>query len=281
MEETTVTQKDKKIITQKDLNKAWLKWWWTAETSHSFERLMGVSFGVSLSSILKKLYKNKDDLISALRRHTQFFNTQAVWGSLIPGIVIAMEEKKSQGSDIPEEIIIGTKTGLMGAIAGIGDTIDWGMWLPIILGMFIGVAEQGSWIGAIAPWILFMGITLIESYFFFMLGYRTGESSVEKLLSGGRIQTLITGASVMGLFIMGGLAASYIKVTTPIVINSGGVESLNIQTAILDAILPGIIPLLIVTGVYLYLEKVNRNFTYAMLWIIGISIIAGGFNILK
>lgn len=271
---------EKKVLTKKDIKKAWFTWWLTAETAHSFERMMGGGFSVALAPILRKLYPQKEDLSSALLRHTQFFNTNAVWGSLIPGIVIAMEEKKSQGLDVPEEAIIGTKTGLMGAIAGVGDTIDWGMWLPIILGMFISTAQKGSWVAGIAPWMIFMTITLIESYTLFNLGYRAGESSVEKVLSGGKIQNLINGASVLGLFMMGGLAATYINITTPVVISSG-LEGISLQTEILDAILPGIIPLLIVSGVYLYLEKVNRNFTHAMLIIIVLGILLGALNILK
>lgn len=271
---------EEKVLSKRDINKAWFTWWLTAETAHSFERMMGGGFGVSLAPILKKLYPNKDELSGALLRHTQFFNTNAVWGSLIPGIVIAMEEKKSKGIDVPEEAIIGTKTGLMGAIAGVGDTIDWGMWLPIILGMFISTAQNGSWIAGVAPWMIFMVITLFESYTLFHLGYRAGESSVEKVLSGGKIQSLINGASVLGLFMMGGLAATYITVTTPIVISSG-LEGIALQTDILDAILPGIIPLLIVSGVYLYLEKINRNFTHAMLIIIVLGIVLGALNILN
>lgn len=275
------TTKENNIVTKKDLKKAWFSWWLFAETSHSFERMMGMGFGVSMAPIMKKLYHSKDDLKQALQRHTQFFNTNGIWGSLIPGMVIAMEEKKSQGADIPEEVIIGTKTGLMGAIAGVGDTIDWGMWLPIILGMFIGTAEKGNWIAGIAPWLIFMTVTLIESYFLFHLGYRAGESSVEKVLAGGKIQNLISGASVLGLFMMGGLAATYINVTTPIKISTGEIEKISIQTDILNAILPGIIPLLIVVGVYYYLEKVDRNFTRAMLIIIVAGVVLGALNILK
>lgn len=125
MTTSTKTSTDKKIITRRDITQSWFMWWLLAETNHSFERMQGVSFGLALSPILRKVYKNSDDLKDALKRQTQFFNTNAVWGSLIPGMTIAMEEKRAQGQDIPEEAIVGTKTGLMGAVAGIGDTIDW------------------------------------------------------------------------------------------------------------------------------------------------------------
>jgi Phosphotransferase system, mannose/fructose/N-acetylgalactosamine-specific component IID len=191
-----------------------------------------------------------------------------------------MEEQKSKGNDIPEEAIVGTKTGLMGAIAGVGDTIDWGMWLPIIFSLFIPMAKNGNGLAGILPWLIFMVITLVESYFLFHLGYKSGTASVEKVLEGGFVDKLITGASVLGLFMMGGLAASYVKVTTPIKIVTAA-KVLNIQKDILDAIAPGILPLLVVVGVYFYLEKVSKNYTKAMLWLILLCLIFGGFGILK
>lgn len=266
-------------ITKGDLRKSWWLWWFNLETAHSFERMQGLGFCISHIHILKKLYPKKEDLSQALKRHLQFFNTNGIWGAVVPGISIAMEEKKAQGEDIPEEAIVGTKTGLMGAIAGVGDTIDWGMWLPIILSLFIPFAQEGNGIAGILPWILFAAITVAEGYTIFNLGHRAGENSVSQILQGGKIKQLITGASVLGLFMMGGLAASYISVSTPLVITAG-MKTLSVQTDILDNIVPGLLPLLTVTGVYLYLEKIKRNFTYAMFILIIAGIVLGGLGIL-
>ena len=112
-----------------------------------------------------------------------------------------------------------------------------------------------------------MVVTLMESYFLFHLGYKSGEASVEKILSGGAVKQLITGASVLGLFMMGGLASSYVKVSTPIKIVTG-VKTLSIQNDVL-------------TGVYFYLEKVDHNYTRAMLIIIALAVVLGSLNILK
>jgi PTS system mannose-specific IID component len=274
-----VVEDKKKLITKKDLRKSWWLWWMSLETSHSFERMQGVSFCVSMIPIFKKLYTTKEDMADALKRHLQFFNTNGIWGAVVPGIVIAMEEKKAQGEDIPVEAIIGTKTGLMGAIAGVGDTIDWGMWLPIILSLFIPAAQAGSGIAGIAPWIIFALITIFEGYTLFNLGHKAGENSVNEILKGGKIKALITGASILGLFMMGGLAASYINVSTPLVINAG-MKTLAVQGDILDKIIPGLLPLLTVTGVYVYLEKVKRNFTYAMFILIVVGVVLGSLGIL-
>lgn len=271
-------KREERVLTKKDLRKSWWLWWLSCEVNHSFERLEGVSFGIAMIPILKKLYKTKEDLSAALKRHLQFFNTQAIWGSIVPGIVVAMEEKKALGNDIPEDVIIGTKTGLMGPFAGIGDTMDWGTWLPITLGFFIPLAKSGSWIAGVAPWFIFALITILEGRGIFNLGYKAGESSVNEILKEGKIQTLITAASILGLFMMGGLAATYVKVATPIVINTG-VTKIALQKDILDKILPCILPLLTVTGVYMYLEKVKRNYMYAMFIILVTGIVLGCLGI--
>lgn len=119
-------KKQEKILNKKDITKAYIRWWWTAEISNSFERMQAVAVCATMGPILQKLYKNKEDLVAALKRHLIFFNSQAIWGGLIHGTAIAMEEEKAMGQEIPDEVITGIKTGLMGPLAGIGDTLDWG-----------------------------------------------------------------------------------------------------------------------------------------------------------
>ena len=53
-------------------------------------------------------------------------------------------------------------------------------------------------------------------WFFMKFGYRLGKDAVMKLMKSGMINTIITGASILGLFMMGALSSSYVKVTTPL-----------------------------------------------------------------
>lgn len=78
----------------------------------------------------------------------QFFNTEAIWGTPIHGITIAMEEEKAKGEDIPDSAITGIKTGLMGPLAGIGDTITWGMLKTIIYGIGCTMAATRKYYGS-------------------------------------------------------------------------------------------------------------------------------------
>lgn len=115
---------NKKLLSKKDLVKSWMLWLGTCELSNSCERLQSLSFAACLSPILKKLYKS-DQLSAALKLHLTFFNTEGIWGSIIPGVVLPMEEEKAQGAEITDKMITGLKTGMMCPLAGIGDTVDW------------------------------------------------------------------------------------------------------------------------------------------------------------
>lgn len=61
----------------------------------------------------------------ALLRHLNFFNSQGTWSTPIHGITLSMEEERANEGEITDGAITGIKTGLMGPLAGIGDTIDW------------------------------------------------------------------------------------------------------------------------------------------------------------
>ncbi len=62
------TQEEKKVLTQKDLNKAMFRWYMSAEMPLNFENMQGIAFCGSISHILKKLYTKKEDLSEALKR---------------------------------------------------------------------------------------------------------------------------------------------------------------------------------------------------------------------
>jgi mannose/fructose/N-acetylgalactosamine-specific phosphotransferase system component IID len=112
-------------LTHKDL----LKIFWRSfaiECSFNYERMQGIGVAYSLTPILKKLYKTKEDLTAAIKRHIEFFNTTPQVSTFILGIVAAMEERKASGEDVDENAIRSVKSGLMGPLAGIGDSFFWG-----------------------------------------------------------------------------------------------------------------------------------------------------------
>ncbi|EMG3611044.1 PTS system mannose/fructose/sorbose family transporter subunit IID, partial [Klebsiella pneumoniae] len=107
-------------------------------------------------------------------------------------------------------------------------------------------------------------------------GYRAGQASIREILHSGHIRTLITGASTLGLFMMGALSSTYVRLSTPLEINFGSENKPFVLQQVIDNIVPGILPLLAVFGIYWWLLKRNQNFTVIMLVIITVSI-AGAF----
>ena len=85
----------------------------------------------------------------ALQRHLTFFNTEGTIGSVIHGITLSLEEETSMNpDDISGAMILALKTGLMGPIAGIGDTLIWGTLKPICLAFATPMALSNTLIGA-------------------------------------------------------------------------------------------------------------------------------------
>ncbi|CAK7030074.1 PTS system mannose/fructose/sorbose family transporter subunit IID [Fusobacterium varium] len=246
---------ENKIITKKELRKSWFIWYLGAEVSNSYERLQSLIFCASMIPVLKKLYTTKETLSEALKRHLSFFNTEGIAGSIVQGITIAMEEQRAVSNDSSQDTMITSiKTGLMGPVAGIGDSIVWAAIMPITIALFLPFAIQGSSLGAIMPIILYTGISMFIGYFLCVRGYTIGRNSILQLLQNGKIKDLIEGAAVLGLFMMGALAASYINVKTPMEIAVKNSQPILLQQ-ILDSIIPGLLELTAVFVIYFYMKK--------------------------
>ena len=76
MEQTAVEAKEK-LLTKKDVVKAFWRWTFFSHANYNYERLQATGVVHAFSPILKKLYgKDEDEMKSALERHMQFFNTE-------------------------------------------------------------------------------------------------------------------------------------------------------------------------------------------------------------
>ncbi|HHW8818020.1 TPA: PTS system mannose/fructose/sorbose family transporter subunit IID, partial [Salmonella enterica] len=265
--------------TKADITKAWFIYWLGAEVSSSYERLQSLIFCASMTPIIKKLYPQKEEQVEALKRHLNFFNSEQTFGAVIQGISIAMEEQKTRGEPINDSSITGIKTGLMGPLAGMGDSIIWAAVMPLLIAIFIPFAANGSAMGGIIPLILYPAITLAISYGMVHKGYTLGRDSIIGLLQGGRIKELIYGANVLGLIMMGALSASYVKITTPLKISALKGSEVVVQQ-ILDSIAPGLLPLAAVFAIYFYLVKKGPRYTTILLSIVALSIVCSLLGVL-
>lgn len=280
-EEEVVTGVVQRLLSKKDVFKSWCIWWLVAEVGHSFERMQAPMFCTAMTPALKKFYKDdKENYIDALKRHMTFFNAEAHWGGgPILGLSLAMEEKRSQDPEaIPGEMIMDIKTGLMGPLSGLGDTISWSTLMYLFIGLFLPLAQKGNPLGGIGPFVCMIIYGFAVGYFLTSKCYTYGYSFAENMLKSGLINVIIAAASILGLFMMGGLASTYVTVSTPIAFTTG-TYSTTLQS-IFDSILPGILPLGVVCCVWGYLTKIKRNYFIATIGLTVISLVAGFLGIL-
>ena len=101
--------------------------------SWNYERMQNGGWCYSIIPAIKKLYPNKEDRVSALKRHLEFYNTHPYVSAPVMGVALALEEERANGADINDTAIQGVKVGMMGPLAGVGDTVFWFTLRPIFL----------------------------------------------------------------------------------------------------------------------------------------------------
>ncbi len=271
-------------ITTKDVTKAYLRWHWANEIPHSFDRYLAASLLYALMPILRKLYKDEDQLRAAYQRQLLFFNTQLTWGGgVITGLMASMEEQRAlqeyNGEEVTvsDDLLYNTKAGLMGALAGIGDAIDSGTIQYIFIAIAVPWAQAGSGLGAIIPFVLFATYQYLIGLFFARSSFKLGRDAGDILQSSG-LQQIIDVLSILGMFMMGILAANYVKVSSSLAFNISG-RDFVIQE-LLDKILPGILPLATVMFVYFYYQKKGLKVTNILLILTAILVVLAAIGIL-
>lgn len=257
-------------ITEKDISKSWTRWWFSNEIPHSVDRFLAGSLMWAMMPILQKLYKDEEELNKAYHRYLVYYNTNATWGGgSIIGILSSMEEKRAKqlyetgDSDISDNVIDTTKEGLMGALAGMGDSVDTFTVMYIFIAIGLPWALNGNILGAFLPWLAFASYQYIIGLKFTQSGYRLSTGAASKLVSGKRNKALIEALRIIGIFMMGILVANYVDITTSVTWGSGAEEQ-SLQS-VFDSILPGLMPLGVTIGLYYYYTRKEFNVMKAAL----------------
>ena len=197
-------------VSQSDRRKVW--WRLTfLQGSWNYERMQNLGWAYALMPAIKKLYTTKEDRAAALERHLEFFNTHPYVAAPIMGVTMALEEERANGAEIDDTAIQGVKIGMMGPLAGVGDPVFWYTVRPILGALGASLALAGNIMG---PIIFFLGWNIIRMAFLWYtqeVGYRAG-SNITKDLSGGIIQKITKGASILGMFILAVLVERWVSV---------------------------------------------------------------------
>ena len=259
MEEIRNEVKQEKRITNKDLMKVWWRWVFFQEASVSYERLQAPGFFYAISPVLVKLYgDNPEELTAACKRHMQFYNSEPYCGLAIHGITLALEEECANGAPISDEAINSLKTGLMGPLAGLGDSVRAGTIAPIVTAFCISIGQTGN---LIAPFLLEgILVAIVWPFAIWLLkkSYHTGKEGIQEIFSSGKLNWITTMTSTLGGITLGALAASYVTLSSPLEFVLGKGSKIALQADVLDVILKNILPLsMVLLSVYLLNKKVS------------------------
>ena len=183
--------------------------------SWNYERMQNGGFCYAMIPAIKRLYSTKEDQAAALKRHLEFFNTQPYVCSPILGVTMALEEDRANGAAVDDAAIQGVKVGMMGPLAGVGDPIFWFTVRPILGALAASFALTGSILGPIIFFVFWNVIRYAFMWFTQEFGYQAG-TAITKDLSGGLLQKVTQGASILGMFVLGALVQRWVSVGFPV-----------------------------------------------------------------
>ncbi|MDO4680715.1 MAG: PTS system mannose/fructose/sorbose family transporter subunit IID [Aerococcus sp.] len=239
----------------------------------NYERMQGSGYLYHILPQLRKMYgDNTPELKQMMKTHNQFFNTSNFLNTIVTGIDLAVEE--NQGVE-GEETVAGLKAGLMGSLAAIGDSI-FGALIPTIFGAIAAsMGAEGNPIG-IFIWIIAQMVVVWFRWSQLKVAYREGVNLVTNMQH--RLTAVTDAATLMGVFMVGALVATMVKVKVAIAPEVSGVV-FNVQNT-LDMILPRLLPGVIVLGIYWLLGRKNMTSTKAIWIVLVLSVIFSALGIL-
>lgn len=244
-------KESKKVLNKKDITKLGLMSSFL-QASFNYERMQAGGFTAAQLPFLKKIYKDdKKAMSEAMNDNLEFINTHPNLVGFLMGLLISLEENNEDRS-----IIKGLKVALFAPLAGIGDAIFWFTLLPIVAGICASFAMEGSVIGPILFFLVYLVIFILRIVWTH-LGYNLGVKAIDKIKNNSQI--IAKSATVLGVTVIGGLIASYVKINvlSNIVVNES--KTVFLQADFFDKIFPNILPLGY-TLLMLYLVK-NKKIT--------------------
>ena len=142
----------------------------------------------SMLPLIEELYDSKEEQKEALTTYSSFFNTEPqLGGSLVVGVTAGLEEARANGEEVDGDLINGIRAGLMGPLAGIGDSIVVGTLIPLLLGIALSMSTNGSPLGAVFYIVAWNLILYLEC-----VSYTTKDIILEK-----KTVALVVGESAM------------------------------------------------------------------------------------
>ncbi|MBO0438423.1 PTS system mannose/fructose/sorbose family transporter subunit IID [Vagococcus fluvialis] len=262
-------EKGNKIKLNSVQKQVFWRFYFFGQAGWNYEKMQGLGYYYSMYPLINSLYSDPEEKKEMAISESQFFNTNVAMAPIILGIDTALQTETGFES---KDTVVSIKTGLMGPLAGIGDTLFHVIPSTIIGSIASYMALQGNPFGVIL-WVLFgiARLTIIRS--FFSMGYKEGTKLVSEL--GEKLKKITDAANVLGMTVIGALIPSVVKANFAFEFKKGEVQ-ISIQE-LADQILPALAPVLVVFLTYWLLGRKNMNSTRVTLLLILIGVIA--FNL--
>lgn len=267
-----------KKISKKTLTKSFHHWYYGHLTCFSQEHMQTFGYLTSMLPIVEELYDTKEEQARSMHTYTAFFNTEPQLGTLVVGITAGLEEARANGDAVDGETINGMRAGLMGPIAGIGDSLVVGTLIPVLLGIALGLSKGGNPIGALFYILVWNVLIYGGMRFAYFKGYELGDKAVEFLV-GPKGQALRKAISVIGGMVIGAVAATWVSVTTSLELkNADGEAFLKLQEKI-DGVYPGLLTAAFITLCWWLMAKKKVSPNLVMLLLVVIALIGVALGI--
>ena len=239
----------------------------------NYERMQHSGYLWIILPQLRKIYgDNTEALKTACRTQcSPFFNTSNFLNTIITGIDLAIEETEGlEGM----ETVASLKTGLMGPLASIGDSI-FGSLLPTIFGaLAANMAMQGNPLG-IFIWI---AVNVVVDWFRCKQTYIAYDQGIKLVTTmSDKLNAITDAATVMGVFMVGALISTNVGIVLTITPDIGGVV-IDVQD-ILNNICPKLVPAALVGFVYWLLGRKGMTSTKAIFIVLVIGIVLGALEL--
>lgn len=265
---------NREVCDKRIRKKVFLRWFLQGESGWNYEKMQGSGYCYSILPALKEIYKDDPkSLQQAVKNHLQFFNTTPHTANIILGVNMALEQEVKQDG---KDAIASMKSGLMGPLAGVGDSL-FGVIIDTILGSIAAyMALQGNPLGCII-WIAVSAIAITAlRYVMLEMGYRQGVDVVRNI--SGKLKKITESANILGLTVVGALIPTVVRADIPYVFSWGDVE-MPVQE-MLDSIMPKLVPVCVVAFVYWILAKKSINSSRTIILLIIFAIFCSYFGIL-
>lgn len=261
-----------RVLTKKDITRLGYRSTYL-QAMFNYERMQSGGWLLAMLPSLEKIYKDdKEGLSEAMVDHLNFMNTSPPLVSLLMGMLLSLEEAHA-----PRETISGLRVALFGPLAGIGDSLFWFTYLPIVAGISASFAQQGSILGPLIFFIAYLILFFIKIPLAH-LGYSSGAKSIEVV---SRNATKIgSAATILGVTVVGALIANYVNIELLPVVNIGENISIGLQKDLIDTIFPNILPLSYTLLMWYLMKMKNVKSVYLIIFTFIGAIVFSFFGIL-